>query len=1013
MALLCAASRLFAQNTISDDLLRADKQFNLYAYNLALKTYKDVLKKDANNGRALARIADCYFQLNQPEESLSWYARAVEQREPNSDVQLRYGKALMYRGDYPLARRQFLEYAALSDEAQKIGRHYADMCDYAAKTIGKDPAFTAKNEALNTEASDFGPTFLNNRVIYSSARTDLVRKSQSKNASDYSGSAYNQLFVTQRNPENGSLQKPAFFRSDLQNNYNEGPVSFSSDGKKVAFCRNTFINGARQVADKGLNMSLYIADVVDGEWVNVKPFPFNGTDFATGFPCLTANGSTLLFASNNPNSTTGGKGWDIYVSSLVNGEWSTPRNLGAPLNTPGNEVTPFYDGADLYFSSDWHDGLGGLDVFRAELGKNEVKNVYTLGPGINSSYDDYGYVFNTQQKVGYLTSNRTGGRGNEDIWQIVKKAGDVPSSRSLSDAMAGRTTSAPAPGQYSTDASPVQYGMDESTVKYYYLYVGDDWGRPLQGVYVDMTECNGEKGQTDSEGKYYFTPPVRPLNCSIELSKEGYETTRVAVTEFSARNFTVSIPLNKRQEFTGTVLDARTNLPLSGAVVEFKDDGKPIQTMTDYYGKYALMMTPRNTYDVEFSKEGYKVQKVKIRPGMAGTGTEIAPMLLEPGAISVADSRSFTTAPVSTPPANTTTLIPNPYTTPTTYVTPTYTTPTYTTYAPSTTTLVPVQHTAPEPEHSGYAIQLSAMPENLNESNSKKFESLAKYGNIYTKAEDNKYKVRLGIFPTKEEAQKKLKEVNKDSRFKGAFIVDEWGADKDLLLGRQANTTAPPAQYGITTTTTTKAPPVRNDEVRYAVQVGSFSPDNKTISISDYASLSGLGNVYSKLENGSLKMRLGVWPNYADAESAQSEVVKRGFKDAIVVTEKTRDESIKGFMLNGAANASSAPATYSTRTPSNITPIKSVTTSETDAKYYVRVCAMKDASKFDATQLEAAGVDGRVEKWPVGNSGITAIMLAGYSNLDAAARDKERLRFSGFPDAYIVKELKGEVSRVK
>jgi len=76
MALICAASQLFAQNTISEDLLRADKQFNLYAYNLALKTYKQMLTNDANNGHALARVADCYFQLNQPEESLNWYKRA-------------------------------------------------------------------------------------------------------------------------------------------------------------------------------------------------------------------------------------------------------------------------------------------------------------------------------------------------------------------------------------------------------------------------------------------------------------------------------------------------------------------------------------------------------------------------------------------------------------------------------------------------------------------------------------------------------------------------------------------------------------------------------------------------------------------------------------------------------------------------------------------------------------------------------------------------------------------------
>lgn len=1016
VAFLCAASRLFAQNTIADDLRRADKQFDLYAYNLALRTYQDVLKKDANNGHALSRIADCYFQLNQPEESLSWYARAVEQRIPNSDVQLRYGKALMLKGDYAQARRQFLEYAVLNDEAQKIGRHYADMCDYAVNTAAKEPAYSARNEALNTAAADYSPTFLNNRVIYSSARTDMVRSNQGKSSSDWSGSAHNQLFITQRNPENGTLQKPTFFRNDLQNTYNEGPVSFSTDGKKVAFCRNNFINGTRQVAEKGLNMSLYIADVVDGEWVNVKPFPFNGSDFATGFPCLTANGNTLLFASNNPGSTTGGKGWDIYVSSLVNGEWSTPRNLGAPLNTAGNEVTPYYDGADLYFSSDWHSGLGGLDVFRAELGKNEVKNIYHLGPGINSSYDDYSYAFNSQLKVGYLTSNRPGGRGNEDIWQILPRtdANSAASSRSLAAAMGGHSSTTPA-NSTSNDGvfTPSQYGNSTttgSTIQYYYVYVGDNWGRPLSGVFVDMTACNGEKGQTDSEGKYYFGSPARPLNCSIELSKEGYENTKVDITEFGAHNLNVSMTLDKRQEFSGIIRDARTNLPLSGAVVSFSDAGRPIQTSADYNGRYALMLTSRNIYDVEFSHDGYKVQKVKIRPGMPGTGTEIAPVLLEPAAESTASTAFGRTFEPASPPANQTELI--PYQASTTTTTP-YTAPnTYNTYT-NTTTLVPVQHAAPEPEFNGYSIQLSALPENVSESTLQKFESLAKHGNIYIKAEDAKSKVRLGIFSTKDEAQKKLKEVNKDSRFKGAFIVEEWGADKDLILGTK---TVAPAQY--TTPTNLSTVPVRNDEVRYAVQLGAFSAE-EPIAITDYATLSDLGKVYSKTRGSKTRVRLGVWTKYADAEAAQTAAIRRGFADATIVTEKAGDERLQDFMIpdktTGAApkGASRSNAAAATSTTPIVYSATTSTTKDDGAKYYVRVCALKNAGGFDASQLEAAGVDGKVEKWPVGDSGLMAIMLAGYNTQEAAVRDKEKLRFSGFPDAYVVKELKGEVTRVK
>ncbi len=1011
LALLCAANWLSAQTSTSEDLLRADKQFDLYAYNLALKTYKQVLDKDANNAHALARTADCYFQLNKPEESLSWYARAVQLRRPDSDVQLRYGKALMMKGDYVQAKKQFLEYAAQSDQTQELGRHYADMCDYATKTANQEMLYVPKNEPLNTAAADFGATFLNNRVVYSSARTDIARKTQSQSASDWSGSAYNQLFITQRNPENGYLQKPAFLRSDLQNNFNEGPVSYSSDGKRVAFCRNNFINGTRQIAEKGVNMSLYTADVVNGEWTNVKAFPYNGSDYATGFPCLSPSGNTLIFASNNPSSTTGGKGWDLYVSNYVNGEWSTPRNVGAPLNTPGNEVTPFYDGTDLYFSSDWHNGLGGLDVYRAELGKETISNIYHLGPGVNSSYDDYGFVYNSQQNIGYVTSNRPGGRGNEDIWQIIKKTGSVASS----------PISTTPPRSLSATAStgdaltPQIYSTQDYSVKNYFLVVYDPYGQPLPGVYIDMSECNREKGQTDTDGKYYFSELTRPTDCSLELSRDGYETTRVDVKEFGAHNISVAMTMDKRQEYQGRVVDARSRQSLNGAIVEFKDGGKIIQTSTDANGKYALMLTPGTTYDIEYSNDGYKVANYKVRPGNSNLIDDI---LLEPSYGGIASTSKTITNPVTSP-------VPNRIIgeqSPTQYSTPSNT------YSPvqynaatdrSTTTLIPVKKSGPDDPFNGYSIQLTATPENVTESSAQKFEPLSKYGNLYVKSEDNLNKVRLGIYPTKEEASKNLKLVNKDARFKGAFIVEERGADQSLVIGKASE--AAPAQYSTSSTTARSVaatPVVANSDICYAVQLGSFSPDNP-ISISDYAPLSDIGNVYSKPKNNSIKMRLGVWPNYSDAEAAQAEVVKRGFKDPIIVTEKMSDENLKPFIVSPKNPVSPAtPTTYST--PSTGTSSTkwggkgAATTTQSNAvQYYVRLCALSDPNRFDAGSLEGAGVDGTVEKWPVGNGNFTAIMLAGYNSLDAANKDKEKVRSNGFPEAYVVKQQNGKVTREK
>ncbi len=489
--LCCFALAGSAQNTAMEELQRADKQFNLYAYNLALRTYENALKMSPANPYILARIADCHFQLNRPQESLKWYAQAVNQNTAESDASLRYGKALMHTGDYVGAKKQFLYYA----EGNKVvGRHFADMCDYAINASGKSALYQIREEQINTAASDYSPVFWGDKVVYCSARGDMARKG-AKATQDWAGTNKNQLFYVGRNGPNGVLAEPRFLRSDLQNDYNEGPVSYSADGRRVAFCRNNFIDGARQIADRGLNMSLYTADVSNGAWINIRPFPFNGSDFATGFPCLSADGNTLWFSSNDPVGSGGG--WDIYVSEWRAGVWEQPRNLGLPVNTPGNEVTPFVEGKNLYFASDWHKGFGGLDVFRADLNGDETgANIYHLGPGINSSRDDYGFIFNSTENMGYVTSNRSEGRGNEDIWQVRKR-------------------------------------MDEFTV-----VVIDGQTNPVPDAEIDFSACGAGSKRSDSDGRYSFAVTTGKADCRITVRKAGYTPTSTTIRSNGERTVT-------------------------------------------------------------------------------------------------------------------------------------------------------------------------------------------------------------------------------------------------------------------------------------------------------------------------------------------------------------------------------------------------------------------------------------------------------------------------------------------
>jgi cell division septation protein DedD len=975
-AFVLAAGWLSAQKTTREDLQRADRQFDLYAYNLAMQTYEQVLKNEPRNAHALARVGDCHYQLNHPEKALDWYQRALRQTDVSSEVLLRYGKALMQTGDYDGAEAQFKLYA---DENETVGRHYAEMCEYAIKTAKKESQYVVKNEALNTEFADFGPALYLTRLVFNSSRTDLAQKKDPKGASEWSGGSYNHLYVSQRSPENGQLQKPAFLRSDFERApQNEGPVAFSADGRRVVFCRNNFVNGTRQIATKGVNMSLYVADVDNGKWKNIKPFAYNGSDYATGFPSLSPDGNTLVFASTQPG---GFGGWDIYVSNYTASGWSTPRNLGSPLNTAGNEVTPFFDGKNLYFSSDWHRGLGGLDVFRAELGREEVSNVYHLGPGINSPRDDYGFVFDSGENLGYLTSTRNGGRGNEDIWQVARKWSDETTDT-------GRKPNRMADPLSDEPARPNQYNDEsEKTTGYgrLHILVTDKQGNPLPDVDVDFSDCYIGKGITGGDGKFYFDELIRTLDCTASLSKNGYRQANIPLQSFGRQNVRISMSPERREEFTGRVLDSRSRAPLSNVNIQVSANERIIETNTDADGLYSLYLEPGTSYLITYARYDYTDEIVKTY--IDYDSRRIENVLMEKTYV----NNNSNTA------NNTNAQRPNSYN--------------YDDYSDagssgSTTKRIYKREEAPKVEQpalfNGYSIQLAAMPEEPTDAKLRSYESLTKIANIYVKSENNLNKIRLGIFPTKSEAEEGLKKIAKNPSAKGAFVVEERGADQSLVLGESLSpvqhSTEPPQK-------TTKG----NAGVRYAVQLGSFSSE-QSISIGDYAKLSGLGNIYTKAENGTTKVRVGVWGNHPEAESAKAEALKKGFNDAIIITEQVDDPTIKDFLLS----TPQSPAQYSTteqkaRAGAEKGPRPNEYSAAVSYPFHVRIAALANPERFDSSSLEDLGyIEQRKSE---SNSAMTVILLSGYPDLKSASAALEKVRERGYDEAYVVKEEKGKLVR--
>ena len=315
-------------------LKRANKQYELKAFNLAIKSYQKVLSKQENNVGALTGIADSYRHLNQMTQAAEYYERAVQQRKVNQEAFLNYGKTLKAIGQYDEAKKWFNRYA---QKYPADGRQYAASCDFAKEHRNDAALFEVVNEYINTSGSDFGATMFGTAAVYSSTRNDILKEGTTKN--NWTNSTGSHLYFT-TSDGSGYLKPPTYVHDNINSNVNQGPVAYSSDGRWVAITKNNFVEGSRQIPSSGIELSLYIADVTSGgNWKGSKALPFNGSGYSTGYPCFSPDGNTLYFASDRPD---GFGGFDIYISRRTGNTWSAPENAGAIINSAGNEISPFF-----------------------------------------------------------------------------------------------------------------------------------------------------------------------------------------------------------------------------------------------------------------------------------------------------------------------------------------------------------------------------------------------------------------------------------------------------------------------------------------------------------------------------------------------------------------------------------------------------------------------------------------------------------------------------------------------
>lgn len=567
LLLLLSGASLSAQNNLS----KAEKQYELGAYNLALETYKDVLKSYNGNLKALVGAGDCHRLLNQMDAARQMYERAIIHDDVEPIVYEKLGKVMMSLRQYDEAKKYFVRYTKLVNTESTYP--YPTACDIAMNTSRGGSEYEVSLVFDNTAGTEFSPTFFKDHLIFASSRSSKRSAYNKRSNAGFSDNAKTKLFRSDINSF-GNIEQTKTLRADWDKTLSEGPLSYSETKNWVVFTKNNFIDGTRQIPESKLELSMYFAEVdANGVWTKNVPFEHNGPGYSTGYGVFSEDGNTLVFASDRQDNSFGG--FDLFVSFYQNGSWSKPVNLGAKVNTPGDELSPFILENKLYFSSNYHPGFGGMDVFVSEKdGNGYYSNPVNLGKGINSSRDDNGFIYDPYRNLGFLSSNRLGGKGNEDIYSFRKN-------------------------------------QDHLMVK----VIDAQSQNPIAGVQVDLSACGGVVATTDDQGRFSYSL-LKEGACTAIISKANYAAQTINISNFgssSSKEILVNL-VSLSDSYEYLVYEKESNKAVASALVHVTSSatGKTFESYTDEKGRVVLPLVTNENYMVTIRAQGFTSTSKRI-----------------------------------------------------------------------------------------------------------------------------------------------------------------------------------------------------------------------------------------------------------------------------------------------------------------------------------------------------------------------------------------------------------------
>ncbi|WP_166637434.1 OmpA family protein [Maribacter caenipelagi] len=431
------------QSAWSQDLKRANDLFEKKYYADAIALYEAAFPSNKSS-LVIKNLADSYYHTFDLNASARWYRYLISNYGDTVDelYYFKLNQSLKAIGEYDEAAQVFFEYytkegnSAMLQQLEEENIYLENV-----KAIGN--RFAIENSNLNTTTSEFGAMQVGDAIWYTAAH----KKSASKTYR-WNNQQYLDIYTHPIDKEQLGDSISISLSNTINTKLHEGSFTISPDGNTMYFTRNNYNNGKRKTDDKKVsNLKIYSASLVDGEWKNITELPFNSDNYSNEHPALNADGTKLYFSSDRP----GGFGsFDIYETSLqADNTFSTPVNLGSIINTDKKEQFPFISSDNsLYFSSNGHPGFGLLDVYISKNMNGTFQQPDNLGLPVNSGYDDFSYVLNTDNQSGYFASNRPSGKGSDDIYsfKVTKELSIEDCEQFITGVITDRTTTLPLSG---------------------------------------------------------------------------------------------------------------------------------------------------------------------------------------------------------------------------------------------------------------------------------------------------------------------------------------------------------------------------------------------------------------------------------------------------------------------------------------------------------------------------------------------------------------------------------------